>query len=260
MTIWSGGAAAYTRAYNITGNTRWLALAIKAFNVVWNRAQVSNNAAVFGLRRSQKDTNIDSPVNFGCVVAGDLLAAAVPAQSAFYTNCANTIYAFAAGHHQLYQIQGKVWDSTTGHNDYSYNYGLALAAAALQGDHNACTNIANYLATQFHGNRNYPVNGTWNDGGTNYNLLPYYGNTSVGNCKNNAGYNNVCFRGLGCAIQAGYLTSSQEQWARENVEAAFYHRNSAGLMWGNWQSPTPADGLFSWDCSGGVAGILDIPK
>jgi hypothetical protein len=255
------GAAAFTRAYNITGNTTWLSQATNAFNIVWNRAQVSNNAALYGLRQSQSGTNIDSPVNFGCVVAGDMLAVAVPAPGNFYTNCANIVYTFAAGHHQLYQTWGKVWDSITGHDDYSYNYGIALTAATLQGDYNTCTNMANYLATQFQGNSNYPTNGVWTDGVNTYNLLPYYGNTNVGNYKNNAGYNGVCFRGLGYAIQAGYLTSSQELWAEENVEAAFYHRNNTTqVMWGNLQAHTPASGLYSWDCSSAVAGILNIPN
>ena len=36
-------------------------------------------------------------------------------------------------------------------------------------------------------------------------------------------------------------------------------RNTAGLSWNNWQSFTAVGGLFSWDCSNTVVGMLDIP-
>lgn len=261
-------AIAFARAFSATGNTNWLNQAETAFNVVWARAQVGGDAGNNGLTAVQPpSTNVSSAVNYGCIVAAHWLAREVPTQAAFYNNCASSVYTFCAGKGNLYNAStGKVRDSLTGPIDYTYNYGIALQAAVSQGDKTACRNMAQYLANSFvgYGPNAYTNNGTWSDGTNTYDVLPYYGNPVEPHWKNDAGYDGVCFRGLGCAIAAGDLTSWQEQWARENVEAAFHYRNVTNrLMWGNWQAPTPASDpypyLYSWDCSCAVSGILDIP-
>ena len=253
-------AIAFTRAYEATGNTTWLTQAENAFGVVWGRARINNDATDYGLRQAQGGSNVDCPVNYNCIIAAKMLAVEDPAQATFYNDCANSVYTFCVGKNNLYKTSGKVPDSTAGPVDYTYNYGIAIYAATIQGDQATAQNMAQYLMTSFGGGPNYPYNGQWTDGSSTYNVMPYYGNTGFTYWKNDAGYNSIAFRGLGCAISAGYLTSAQVKWAQENIEAAFYHRdNTTQLMWGDWQNHTPSSGLYSWDCSGAVAGMLNIP-
>lgn len=274
--LWT--TVAFTRAFELTGNQTWLKEATNAFGIVWNRAQINGDAADFGLGQSMNKngtpTNADSPVNFNGVIAGYWLADAVPAHASFYLNCAGTIYDWAtnnshSGNYLCNPSTGKVRDSVSGPVDYTYNYGVAIWAAALEQDANTCTNIVQYLATKFGGNV-YTYNGVWTDPGSGnmYSNLPDYNNDS-GNygggysTTNNAGYNGIAFRGLGIAWPL--MTSWQQNWAQEEVEAGFYHRNdTTQLMWGDLLDHTPLfpgnGSLYSWDCSSELSGMFNIPE
>ena len=243
---------AFVRAYQVTRNTQWLNDAKLNWTNVWNRARMGNppDALHYGLRQQMVGTNVDSPVNYTFVIAGYLLYnnTGDPA----YKSHADSVWQFSAipqGH--LYDSSsGKVPDSVTGATDYSYNYGIAIHAAVLEGDMTTCQNMAQHLAFNF-GGSSYKTNGLWEG----YDVLPNYGFDG-----NNGGYNGICLRGVGYALSRGYLTTSQAAWAMANVDAAFYHRNtSTQLMWDDWQNHTPATGNLSWDCSSALSGMLNIP-
>ncbi len=261
---------AFIRAYQATGNTTWRTDAQNIFDVVWSRARigpdgsnVNGDALHYGLGQKQEDssgnviwsgiypTNPNSAVNFTCVIAGYLLYN--NGCGSGYKSDADNVWKWAAvpqGHLYI-STSGKVWDSTTGSTDYSYNYGIAIDAAVREGDRTACQNMANYLMNSFVG-ATYRYNGTWNG----YNVLPNYNGNG-----NDEGYNGICLRGVGFAQSRGYLTSVQITWAQQNVAAAFAQMNSTtGLMWGDWQNPTPATGLSSWDCSAALSGMLNIAQ
>ncbi len=101
---------AFTRAYQITGNTTFLAAAKENFNTVWNRAQADVNVVggvtEVGLAQAQPPAgvtpsnnpnnwspNLDSPVNFTFVIAGYLLTDNTGDST--YENEANEVYAWA---------------------------------------------------------------------------------------------------------------------------------------------------------------------
>ncbi len=110
-------------------------------------------------------------------------------------------------------------------------------------------------------NPNYPYAGTYTFNGVTYNVLPNYGQGGY----NDDGYNGIALRGIGIGYSRGALNVTTLAWAQANLQAAWELRNSSDVMWNDWDnqvSPlpiTPNSGLYSWDCSPAVAGMLDIP-
>jgi hypothetical protein len=133
---------------------------------------------------------------------------------------------------------------------YSYNYGIAIGAAAMDGKPTIVSNIANYLMNDL---PNYA--GTY-DG---YNILPNYGQ---GVENNDGGFNGIAMRWIGVANAKGYVSSTVLDWAQANVGHAWALSNSTGLSWDDWvdQTPNSSGGApYSWDCSDTAAGLFDIP-
>jgi hypothetical protein len=258
---------AFTRAYNITGNQEWLNEAITAFNIVWDRAQMTNgsgepDAKDFGLVQVQGATNVDSEVNFTFVIAAHLLAGADPGNKSFYIQAGSDVYNFCVTNNGLYKPSGKVRDatSTNSSTDYTLNYGIAINAACCQNDEATAENVANYLTNSFGGGAHPYQQPPWTNGPSVYNLLPDY-EANGGNYKNNAGFSSILFRGLGTAYNNGFLPPGVLTWAQINLQAAFYHRDgSTSLMWGDLEDHTLINNqTYSWDCSSAVSGMLNIP-
>ncbi len=267
---------AFARAFQITRNPDWLQAAEINFNTVWTRGQDPGGSGdgKSGLIQSQPHgsgwtPNLDSPVNFTFVIAGYLIYGST--HNPAYKQEANNVYAWAianlyrttvndgagpgvcVGHPEL--TCAKIYDSTTGHSDYTYDYGIAIDAAAREGDAAKAQYITNWLMYNSN-NPNYPYAGTY--GG--YNILPNYHQGG----DNDDGYNGIALRGVGYALSRGILHGGVWAWARANVEAAWQIRNADGVMWNNWtpnsaSAETPANGLYSWDCTPALAGIFDIP-
>lgn len=262
----------FARAFQITHNPDWLSVAELNFNTVWTRAQDPGGLGngMSGLIQSQPHgtnwtPNLDSPVNFTFVIAGYLIYDST--QDSSYKNQADNVYQWAIsnlytttvnngvcnGHPDL--VCAKIYDGTKGHSDYTYNYGIAIQAAARERDFEKVQYIANWLMFNSN-NPNYPYAGML-DG---YNMLPNY--HQGGN--NDDGYNGIALRGVGFAIRHGILHETALAWAQANVATAWAIRNSDNVMWNNWtpgnaSADTPASGLFSWDCSSAMAGMFDIP-
>jgi hypothetical protein len=243
---------AFAHAYVITKNPEWLAIAQTCFRIVWGRARNSNG----GLNQTQPTTNgdawhanEDSPVNYNFVIAGYLLFKITGDSS--YRKDADLIYKWALTDGHLYDAgTGKVRDSVTGPRDFSYNYGIAIGAALVEGDTAAVRKILQWLMKSSN-NPDLPYAALWKK----FNILPDYHQGG----KNNAGYNGIALRWIGMAARSGALTPAEVAWAQANVSLAFNLRNASGLMWNKWNTPTPPDGLYSWDCSSAMVGMLDIP-
>jgi hypothetical protein len=263
---------AFARAYQITHNPNWLSAAEVNFNTVWTRAQDPGGLGngMSGLIQSQPHgknwtPNLDSPVNFTFVIAGYLIydsihdpSYKIEADNVYQwaiTNLYTTSVGSGACNGEPGLVCAKIYDSTTGHSDYTYNYGTAIQAAARERDFTKVQYITNWLMFNSN-NPNYPYVGTY-DG---YNILPNY--HQGGN--NDDGYNGIALRGVGYALIHGILGFRELAWAQANVAAAWAIRNSDNVMWNNWtpgspSADTPASGLYSWDCSAAMAGMFDVP-
>jgi len=263
---------AFTRAYRMTHNANWLTAAELNFNTVWTRAQAPGGQGngMSGLIQSQPHgknwkPNLDSPVNFTFVIAGYLIYDTTHDRE--YMRKADNVYQWSITHLYTISVGGgackghpgltcaKIYDSTTGHSDYTYNYGIAIQAASREKDFTKVQYITNWLMYNSN-NPNFPYVGTYNG----YNILPNY--HQGGN--NDDGYNGIALRGVGYAIARGILDRRQLAWAQANVAAAWRIRNSEDVMWNNWtpddpSAVTPSSGLYSWDCSPALVGMFDIP-
>lgn len=242
----SWAAIAFARAWKITGNLTWLNAAELSFATVWKRGQAGNG----GLYQTVGGRNEDAPVNFAFVIAGYKLYAA--SGNPMYKSAADSVFAWSKAN--LYTatgpLTGKIYDSPKGHSDYSYNYGIAIGAALDEGDTAMINNVANWLMNRSN-NPNLPYAGSY--GG--FNLLPDYHQGG----RNNGGYNGIALRYVGLAAMRGKLTPRQLAWAQANVSRAWSLRNSKNVMWNRWNAKTPENGIYAWDCSAALAGILDVP-
>ena len=240
---------AFTRAAKATGNSAWLSEAETNLQVVWNRGYDQTfgggiwwNAAAEDLASGYKN----SPANWPFVIAANLLYQATG--NATYQTEAATIYSWASTH--LYvPATGQIYDGINSSGiqtgQYSYNYGIAIGAETLEKHSADATNIANYLIQNISGGT---VGG--------YNILPNYGQGGT----DGGGFNGIALRWVGYALNQGSITNPAVlSWAQTNVGLAWAVRNSSGLSWNDWFAFTASGGLYSWDCSDTVVGMLDIP-
>lgn len=272
---------AFTRAYQVTHAPGQLTDAENNFTTVWTRAQAPGGSGDgnSGLLQSQPHgtdwvANLDSPVNFTSVIAGYLLYDNTGTAS--YKTDADSVYNWSIANlyttsvdsgvcngqtsltcAKIYDSNNKSQGGSIGSSDYSYNYGIAIQAATREGDLTTAQNIANWLMYNSN-NPNYPYVGTYSLNGAAYNILPNYKQDGV----NDAGYNGIALRGIGFGYSRGALNATTLAWAQANVSAAWANRNADSVIWNDWTpgDSTPAGGgLYSWDCSPALAGLLDIP-
>jgi hypothetical protein len=240
---------AFTRAAKATGNSAWLADAETNFAVVWSRGYDTTfgggiwwNSAVENTSSGYKN----SAANWTFVIAGNLLYEATG--NTTYQSEAATIFSWAFSN--LYDAStGEIYDGINGsgvqNGQYSYNYGVAIGADTFENHATDAANVANYLMNNLSGGT---VNG--------YNILPNYGQGGT----DGSGFNGITLRWVGYAWANGALTNPAIlSWAQTNVGLAWAVRNASGLSWNDWFAFTPSGGLYSWDCSNTLAGLLDIP-
>ena len=240
---------AFTRAAKATGNSAWLAEAETNFAVVWNRGYDTTFGGGIWWNAAAETTSTgykNSPANWTFVIAGNLLYQATG--NATYRSEAATIFDWAYAN--LYvPSTGEVYDGINGSGiqnaNYSYNYGIAVGADTFENHPADATNVANYLINNLSGGT---VGG--------YNVLPNYGQGGT----DGGGFNGITLRWIGYALSQGVLSNPAIlSWAQTNVGLAWAVRNSSGISWNDWFASTPTGGLYSWDCSDTVVGMLDIP-
>ncbi|HTW48264.1 MAG TPA: glycoside hydrolase family 76 protein [Acidobacteriaceae bacterium] len=240
---------AFTRAAKATGNSVWLDDAETNFATVWSRGYDTTfgggiwwNSAVENTASGYKN----SAANWTFVIAGNLLYQATGDST--YQSEAATIFGWASSN--LYNAStGEIYDGINGsgvqNGQYSYNYGVAIGADTFENQATDAANVANYLMNNVSGGT---VNG--------YNILPNYGQGGT----DGSGFNGITLRWVGYAWASGALTNPAIlSWAQTNVGLAWAVRNASGLSWNDWFAFTRSGGLYSWDCSDTLAGMLDIP-
>ena len=241
---------AFTRAYSATGNAAWLSDAEASFSTVWSRGYDTTfgggiwwNASC---EASCSSGYKNSPANWTFVIAGNLLYNITGTQT--YLTEANTIYSWAVAN--LYDASnGEVYDglNTSGiqNGQYSYNYGIAIGAFTFESAPGSANSAATYLMDNVSGGS---ANG--------YNILPNYGQGGT----DGGGFNGIALRWVGYALAHNAISNSEVlPWAQANVSQGWAQRNSSGVSWNDWFDATPSGGLYSWDCSDTVVGMLDIP-
>jgi hypothetical protein len=240
---------AFTRASKATGNSAWLADAETNFATVWSRGYDTTFGGGIWWNSAFENTSSgykNSAANWTFVIAGNLLYQATGDST--YQSEAATIFNWAFS--TLYNAStGEIYDGINGSGiqagQYSYNYGVAVGADYFENHRADANNVATYLMNNLSSGK---VGG--------YNILPNYGQGGT----DGGGFNGITLRWIGFAWVNGALSNSAIlYWAQTNVGLAWATRNTAGLSWNNWQSFTPVAGLFSWDCSNTVVGMLDIP-
>lgn len=262
---------AFVRCWELTSSGVCLTDAENNFNTVysrgydtdlggglwWNNDMPSkpNNTC----SKAPTDCIKGSSANWTFVIAGYLLYQASGDSS--YKTKADTIYSWAISH---------LYDSSTGlvYNDedyqgnmnsglVTYNFGLAIGAAAEENNSTATNNMANYLMdNSFSGASGATING--------YNILPNYGQSTNGFGV----FNGMTFRWVSIANRkSGYIPSSYTAWAQTNLDQGWAVRNPYALSWDDWvpdppasTSPTtPSSGLLSPDCTPILVGFMYLP-
>lgn len=241
---------AFTRASSITGNRRWLRDAEAAFQTVWTRGYDTEMGGGIWWRSDCEKHCAEgfknSPANWTFVIAGYLLHAATGNET--YRTEAATVHAWARK--TLYvEATGRVHDGVRRRGvvdaQYSYNYGIAIGAFTFSDDPKNATQAAVYMMDNLSTDN---VNG--------HRILPNYGQGG----GDGAGFHGIALRWTGYALAHKSITDPAVlPWAHRNVEEAWTVRNAAGVSWNNWSQPTPATGLYSWDASDALVGLLDIP-
>lgn len=240
---------AFTRAAKATGNSAWLTEAETNFNVVWSRGYDTTLGGGIWWYAPAANTPSgykNSAANWPFVIAGNLLFQATG--SATYQTEAATIYSWAMSN--LYNATtGEIYDgihaSGVSTGQYSYNYGVAIGANTFEKDAADANNMANYLMAHVSGGS---VNGI--------NILPNSGQGGT----DGSGFNGITMRWVGYALNNGVLTNPAVlSWAQTNVGLGWALRNGSGLSWNDWFASTPPSGVYSWDCSDTLMGMLDVP-
>lgn len=248
---------AFTRAYSITGTTRWLNDAEYAYSNgnktgVWDRAQAGDGGLCQNVKLGCYE---NSSANWTFVIAGNLLYNVTG--DSLYQTSKNSVYTWAKAN--LYNSStGEIYDAKGGvTGQYTYNYGFAMRAGAYQGSNVMVPNIAQYVFGLYG-----PPNELTNYDGTTagYEIMPNYGQGDL----NNSGFNGILMRGVGDANNYGYIPASVMDAAQANIDQAWANRNgTTTLVWNDWGTgsgdKTPGTGTYGWDDSAAMAGLLDLP-
>ena len=236
---------AFTRAYTVTGTSEWLTDAENNFATVWSRGYDTTYGGGIWWNVGDK-TYKASASNWTFVIAGNLLYQITG--NTTYQSEASTVYTWA--HSTLYNSStGEVYDGygtgglSTG--QYSYNYGVSVAADYFENDLTDANSTATYLMNNLY-------SGTV--GGIN--IMPNYGQGGT----DGGGFNSIALRWVAYAYNHGAISNTNVlYWAQANVGLAWALRNSAGITWNNWLAATPETTQYSWDCSNSVVGMQDVP-
>ncbi len=264
---------AFARAYQITGNSSWLADATNNNIYVWKNGQVNGiTNGSWGLTQIRGDERMYANVNFTFVIAGYLLYDITGNNT--YKSEADAVFAWSKSNLYVYNHEPAKNGSTNvcsmiynyndsefgnglQNRDVMYNYGIAIHAAYLENDTNMAQTVANWMIYNVDADPagdGPPYAGTY-DG---YNVLPDYG-AGTNNGANDCGYNGIGFRGFGVALLGGVLANPDAlPFAQANVQSAWNHRGSDNVEWCGWTT-TPSGTKYSWGDSAAMAAMFDIP-
>jgi predicted alpha-1,6-mannanase (GH76 family) len=242
---------AWLRAYQITGNRRYLTVAKKNFDGVYARGWSSDlgGGLWWTTDRTQKNVTTNCPAAIAaCLLSGIL-------HDPSYTTKAAALYGWVRSH--LYdpatgiaQDNISIVQSGTGQSTVldpmvlSYNQGTFIGAADLL---YAATGVRSYyddaLRTLTASRRALSAGGVMHS-------------ESPGGNVNGGGFKGIFSRWAVKFTRDHHITSF-DPWFRLNAQTAWANRDARGLIGQNWARPTDSGVKFSFDCSSGVV-LLEV--
>ena len=247
--MWMIIAAA--RAYQLTGDRSYLAMAKKNFDIVYARAWSSDFGGGLwwisgGPGRKQKNVT----TNATAAIAAAELASAL--HSGAYLAKSERLYAWLR--RTLYDPStGAVWDSVSRAKSGS---GTVVNKAALTYNQGTFTGAAGRLYRATH-HKQYLSDGTKaiayaRDVMAHGGVLP----AEAGGNGNLFGFKGIFSR---WAVGFAHLNhdTTFDPWFRLNAAAAWNHRNSRGLIGPDWAQTMPTSAMDSWGASSAVV-LLEV--
>jgi predicted alpha-1,6-mannanase (GH76 family) len=237
------------RAYEITGDQQYLALAQTNFDAMYARAWTREfgGGMWWTTQKTQKDVTTTAPATIAaCMLFKDTHDAAYLAKArTMYAWVRATLYNARTGavyDHVSHKPNGKgtvVWPTP-----FTYNQGTFIGAANL--------------LFQLTGRRSYYDDALRTMRHTQTSLT-HHGilqSESLGGNENGGGFKGIFVRYAVRFARDNHLTEF-DPWFVLNATAAWRHRNAHDLMGQDWARPTRRRLLYSWDCSAGVV-ILEL--
>lgn len=227
------------RAYEITGDKKYLDQAQRHFDQVYERGcdAALGGGIWWSIDKRQKNSCINSPAVIAACKFFQILG------DRSYLARAQSLYAWQSG--TLFDAgTGAVWDSirrdghTINKTTLTYNQGTFIGASALL-----------YKAT---GTRGYFDNARkaldfTKDHMTSHGILK-----SEPFSADLGGFKGIFCRWAFKFVKDNELAPAYLPWFQANAEAAWSHKDSRGLMDENWSQPTGSGALNAWWCSGAV--------
>ena len=230
---------AYTRLYNLTGDSRYLTIARDNFDMMYNRSYSDDLGG--GLWWTTDNETKNACINCPASIAACLLAEAT-ADDSYYViaeDLMNWVFDTLLGEN------GNVYDSlhmTNGYNYWasSYNQGTFIGACNLLYQHtentlyyNNAMKAANYAMNDL------SIGGVFDNG---------EGGSNSGDLR---GFKGILTRWL---YRFGRDNKLPEilTYLRRNATVAYSNRNSQGLIWSDWRTKTPSShdhNFFSFSTS-----------
>jgi predicted alpha-1,6-mannanase (GH76 family) len=245
--MWMVIAAA--RAYEITGDASYLAMAQQNFDATYARAWSSElgGGLWWTADHTQKNTTTNGPAAIAaCLLAKDLA-------DRTYLVKARSLYGWIRG--TLFDpATGAVWDRVevkggaprVSQAQITYNEGTFVGAAELLFRATADRSyyrdaLLTMTYTELHM--------------TSHGILP----AEAGTNANLGGFKGIFCRYAGAFIRGNGVTRFTS-WLRRNADVAWAHRDGRGLIWADWSRQTATGDLRAWDCSSAVVLLLTVAR
>ncbi len=231
------------RAYEITGDRRYLVMAQRNFDGVYARAwdPVLGGGLWWTTARTEKNVTTSAPA----AIAAAKLAADLHDPS--YLLKARRLYAWVRTH--LYDPRtGAVWDAMWRQGSkvvyrkvaLTYNQGSFIGAAELLYQATGRRQYFNDALRTLKFARAHVVVGNG--------ILP---SEAGGPDSNGGGFKGIFARWAVLFARANQL-SAFNAWFQKNAGAAWSHRDARGLMGTEWWLPTTQGTIYAWDASSAV--------
>ena len=234
---------ACTRAYEATEDAKYLTIAEKHFNIVFDRAWSEDLGGGLFWKTENKTKN--SCINSPAAIAACLLGKATGNRE--YYDKAVMIYRWEK--ENLFGATGAVFDAydlKTGINQWcsTYNQGTFIGAATL--------------LYQIYGEETYLQDAKLAADYTVNTMFSGQVMNTEGEGNDLPGFKGILARWLGKFARE----CDQEQyadWMKQNALAAWNNRNTNGIMWTQFNTKTDDTFYTAWGCSAAVSMLINTP-
>ncbi len=236
---------AFARGYQITGVQNFKTVAKSNFDLAYARGWDTTNGGLWW--------NTKNNVKLACVEGPGAVAAYLIYQlynDTSYQQKSLAIVQYEIANFYNLTGNGAIMDNNMpGTGDYvttTYNQGIFIRAAELNGYLSQANSVAQYLMTM----------GAITPTSNGYHILNKYGDEN-----NNSGFNSIAIRWAADYMLDYNLQSTYLAWLQANASAAWAVRDtSQQLSWQDWHDQTPTgEVLQSWDCISSVDALQVVP-